>query len=334
MGPLSIRPSLRIIRSICLKVAAVLVLALFVTHPGSAAEEWFTMNKDYSAERYVDLDQITPENVGGLREVCEVELNQPVFFTSGLVMAGGTLFVTTNRQTVAVDAATCAVRWRHVLNFNEAPIGASARGVGYMDGKVFRGTPDGRVMAFDATSGKLLWGVQAADTQKHEMFPSAPIVWRGKVFIGIAFSDGGIAGRLLALDAESGREIWRFNTTMGFNAGGGFWASYSLDPATGEIFGGVANPFTGLEPRSCAQRHCRHGHDELRYFRGCGHRQAQLALPGHPARRARLGPRLDADTVQGSIGEGPARYRRQGRAGLRNRPDHSRDRLQHAGRDA
>jgi glucose dehydrogenase len=327
MGPLSIRPSLRIIRSICLKVGAVLVLALLGTHPGSAAEEWFTMNKDYSAQRYVDLDQITPENVAGLREVCEVELNQPVFFTSGLVMAGGALFVTTNRQTVALDAATCAVRWRHVLNFNEAPIGASARGVGYMDGKVFRGTPDGRVMAFDATSGKLLWDVQAADTQKHEMFPSAPIVWRGKVFIDIAFSDGGIAGRLLALDAESGQEIWRFSTTMGFNAGGGFWASYSLDPATGEIFGGVANPFPDWS-RDLAPND---SHDELNYFRGRGHRQAQLALPGHSARRARLGPRLDADTVQGRVGQGPARYRRQGRAGLRDRPDHSRDRLQHPG---
>src|SRR5271155_2203931 len=92
--------------------------------PLRGADDWFTVNKDYSSQRYVDLDQITPENVAGLREVCEVELNQPVFFTSGLVMAGGTLFVTTNRQTVALDAATCAVRWCHVINFNEAPIGA------------------------------------------------------------------------------------------------------------------------------------------------------------------------------------------------------------------
>jgi hypothetical protein len=60
-----------------------------IAHGAPAADDWFTMNKDYSAQRYVDLDQITPENVGGLREVCEVELNQPVFFTSGLVMAGG-----------------------------------------------------------------------------------------------------------------------------------------------------------------------------------------------------------------------------------------------------
>jgi hypothetical protein len=109
-----------------------------IAHGAPAADDWFTMNKDYSAQRYVDLDQITPQNVAGLREVCEVELNQPVFFTSGLIMVGGTLFVATNRQTVALDAATCALRWRHVLDFRQAPFGSNTRGLGYMEGKVFR----------------------------------------------------------------------------------------------------------------------------------------------------------------------------------------------------
>jgi hypothetical protein len=64
-----------------------------------AANDWFTMNKDYSAQRYVDLDQITPKNVAGLKGICEVELNQPVTFNSGLLIAGGPLHVATNRQT-------------------------------------------------------------------------------------------------------------------------------------------------------------------------------------------------------------------------------------------
>jgi alcohol dehydrogenase (cytochrome c) len=51
---------------------------------------------------------------------------------------------------VAIDAATCALRWRHVLDFHDTPIGAGARGLGYLDGKVFRGTPDGRVIAWAA----------------------------------------------------------------------------------------------------------------------------------------------------------------------------------------
>ena len=229
--------------------AAILVPIFLLTRPAGAAEsgpaagDWITMNKDYSAQRYVDLDQINKDNVGNLKEVCEVGLNQPVLFSSGLLMAEGTLYVETNRLTVAIDAATCALRWRDVLEFKQRPIGVGVRGLGYADGKVFRGTHDGRVMAFDAKTGKVLWDVQEADPKKSEMFVSAPIVWQGKVFIGIAYSDGGIAGRLLALDAGTGKELWRFETTLGFNAGGGFWASYSLDPATGELFAAVANPY-------------------------------------------------------------------------------------------
>jgi hypothetical protein len=39
---------------------------------GHSEDDWITINKDYSSQRYVDLDQITPKNVGQLREVCEL----------------------------------------------------------------------------------------------------------------------------------------------------------------------------------------------------------------------------------------------------------------------
>jgi alcohol dehydrogenase (cytochrome c) len=236
----------RVARTLSIAFGASLLVAPIVSggwaNAARAADDWFTMNKDYSAERYVELDQINKDNVGDLKEVCEVGLNQPAIFGSGLLMAEGTLYVATNRLTVAVDAETCALRWRDVLEFKQKPVGVGTRGLGYGDGKVFRGTHDGRVMAFDARTGNVVWEAQEADPKKNEMFASAPIVWQGKVLIGIAFSDGGIAGRLLALDAGTGKELWRFETTLGFNAGGGFWASYSLDPATGEVFAGVANP--------------------------------------------------------------------------------------------
>jgi alcohol dehydrogenase (cytochrome c) len=237
-----------IVRSIAMRFAAGLLAPAFVAAVGGlafaapTADDWFTMNKDYSAQRYVDLDQINKDNVGDLKEVCEVGLNQPVIFNSSLLMAEGTLYVATNSQTVAIDATTCAVRWRDVIAPTRSPVGVGNRGLAYWDGKVFRGTNDGRVLAFDAKTGQILWDVEEADTKKLEMFVSAPIAWQGKVFIGIAFSDAGIAGRLLALDANSGKELWRFQTTLGFNAGGGFWSSYSLDPSTGEVFAGVANP--------------------------------------------------------------------------------------------
>lgn len=60
----------------------------------------------------------------------------------------------------------------------------------------------------------------------------APGIWRGTA-----------DGRVLALDAQTGEVLWRFDTTLGRKFGGGFWTTYSLDPETGEVFGGVANPY-------------------------------------------------------------------------------------------
>src|SRR5262245_65626846 len=72
---------------------AVLASRAFATD--DQAEDWITVNKDYSSQRYVDLDQITPANVSELKEVCEIQLNEPVRFSSGLLKVGRTLYVTT-----------------------------------------------------------------------------------------------------------------------------------------------------------------------------------------------------------------------------------------------
>ncbi len=239
-----------------------LAAASIVYSIGASAQgpgDWITMNKDYSSQRYVDLDQITPGNVGALKEVCEVRLDEPgtAVYTSGLLMVGRTLYVNTLRATYAIDAATCDPIWRYEITFKKAPHGFASRGSGYWDGKLFFGTVDGQLIALDAGTGKPLWDVQNA-IGPGEDFISAPIAWDGKVFIGIGVSDEGIRGRFMAFDANTGKELWRwYSIPLGNEpgadtwhnppavppAGGGFWASSSLDPTTGEVFAPVANPF-------------------------------------------------------------------------------------------
>jgi glucose dehydrogenase len=229
------------------------VLALTVSLPApdiavaddSASDDWITINKDYSSRRYVDLDQITPQNVGQLKEICELQLNQPTFYATGLLKVGGTLYVGTNGFTAAFDATTCQLRWQSPVVLVGNVGTANHRGEAYMDGKIFRSNPDGRLIALDAKTGELLWGAQAANANATplETLVAAPIAWRGKVFIGIAVGDFGTAGRLMAFDAKDGTKLWSFNTTLGFPSGGAFWTTFSLDPTTGEVFGPVANPY-------------------------------------------------------------------------------------------
>ena len=170
-------------------------------------------------------------------------------------MVNRTLYVDTMRATYAIDAATCELRWRTVLKFGVVA-NISNRGPAYLDDTIFRGTVDGRVVALDAKTGDVLWDNQFADPKAGESFVAAPIAWNGKVFIGISISDIGIHGKMIAVDAKTGKEIWHFYTvpptddaaakTWGDAShkpgGGGFWTSFSLDPATGELFIPVANP--------------------------------------------------------------------------------------------
>jgi alcohol dehydrogenase (cytochrome c) len=63
------------------------------------------------------------------------------------------------------------------------------RGAAYLDGMLFRGTQDGRVLAYDFKTGKRLWEATIADVKKGEVVPAAPIAWQGLVFIGNAGGD-------------------------------------------------------------------------------------------------------------------------------------------------
>jgi alcohol dehydrogenase (cytochrome c) len=231
-------------RSVLVLLAPV-IFVLSVPALAQQSNDWVTINKDYSSQRYVELDQINSGNVQGLKQVCEARLNEPSWFSSGMLMVDRTIYVSTLRATYAVDAATCETRWRSMIKLGPTA-NISSRGPGYLDGMVFRGTADGRVIALDAKTGTIVWDQQLADAKQNESFVAAPIGWQGKVFIGIAISDLGIRGRLIAIDAKTGKELWRFNTVpppgKGHPTGGGFWTTFSLDVATGEVLGPAANP--------------------------------------------------------------------------------------------
>lgn len=106
----------------------------------------------------------------------------------------------------AIDANTCQEKWR---THEDIPIRAPHfmvnRGAAFLDGKLFRGTQDGRVFGYDANTGKRLWEQKIVNLQG-ETVPAAPVAWNGLVFIGNAGGDlKGGKGRVYALDANTGR---------------------------------------------------------------------------------------------------------------------------------
>lgn len=232
------------------------------SHPDEQApESWPTYNNAYNGQRYSPLKQINTKNVRQLKRVCELKLGEAGRFQSGLLAVEGRIYFSTANATFAMDAADCTLLWRHDYAYEENTVDTTSKGVAYYDGRIYRGTPDGRVLAIDALTGQEVWRVKAGDPKKGEYFGAAPIAWDGKLFIGTAGSDMGVKARMLALDAKTGKQVWRFNlipedgepgaeTWAGAvrRAGAATWTTYTLDTASGDLMIPAANPAPALLP--------------------------------------------------------------------------------------
>ena len=164
----------------------------------STAADWLHANHDYGGQRFVDLTGIDRQNVGTLRQAGELR----PFHTNPIVYRG-TMYLTTSRSTIALDAVTCRVRWRHDWRPKARENWAQNRGVAVKAGKVIRGTSDGYLLALDAETGRLLWERAAANAAIGETFTMPPVVYEDLVIIGPAGSEVPIQGWIGAFKLEN-----------------------------------------------------------------------------------------------------------------------------------
>src|SRR5271169_297796 len=252
---------------------ASLITAALITAAASAfagPKDWPSYNRTLTSDRYATLESIDTSNVAGLKVLCSFDTGEQISFQTGLVQVDGALFATTDRDTISLDPNDCKQNWRAHEDTAAGDLKVN-RGLAWFDHRVFRGTPDGRVIAYDANNGKRLWATVIADAAKGESVPAAPIAWDGLVFIGNAGGDNkGVKGRMYALDAKDGHIVWEFylvpkgatdvargpaapdpksaNAATWKEArgipvtGGATWTSYSLDPKTGLLYIPAGNP--------------------------------------------------------------------------------------------
>ena len=223
----------------------------------SATRNWLYVTHDYAGARYVPLDQINVRNAARLRPVCVYQLGGESNFQSGPVVYQGTMYVTTNRDTVALDAVTCKPKWRYTWTPRTSEAWRNSRGVAIKDGYLVRGTSDGYLLALNAKTGALVWAVKAADSRLGEAFTMPPLIYEDLVLIGPAGSENAVSGWVGAFRLWDGALVWKFHTVpgavregsetwqnpRGIKLGGGaLWTPMSLDAQHGELFVAVGNP--------------------------------------------------------------------------------------------
>ncbi|MGI8569666.1 MAG: pyrroloquinoline quinone-dependent dehydrogenase [Methylocella sp.] len=237
--------------------------------PNATAGNWPSYNKTLTSERYSQLSQINTKNVSKLKVLCIYDTKQYTGFEAGLIMMNDALIGATEHDIFSLDPANCHENWRTSEDYKPATLQGVNRGAAYMNGLLFRGTQDGRVLAYDFKTGKRIWETTIADPKLGETAPAAPIAWNGLVFIGNAGGDNkGVKGRMYALDAKTGKIVWEFylvpkidgdpirgpqgatpldmstwkNASGTPITGGATWTSYTLDPVTGQLYVPGGNP--------------------------------------------------------------------------------------------
>lgn len=252
-----------------------------------AGKEWPLVGGDWGNTRYSTLAQITVHNVMSLNGAwVSKPFEDGAASRSTPVVKDGLMFVTAGLRVYALNPTTGEVVWIYETDFGQGAKTAEAtgnvvavwqsgralpgnQGVAVGDGKVFVGLTDGRVIAIDERTGQKQWSRQIGDDppKRGQSVSGAPTYSHGIVFCGLANGDFGIRGRVVALDAKTGRELWHFFTVPGPGefghdtwpqdsdiwklGGGGVWQTGVLDPNLGVVYFAVGNavPQNGGEVR-------------------------------------------------------------------------------------
>ncbi|MCL6549318.1 MAG: PQQ-binding-like beta-propeller repeat protein, partial [Alicyclobacillus sp.] len=228
-----------------------------------------TFGYDYQQTRHVPYTSINRNNVANLGLVWDADLMK---LDSGVpggsenfpIEVNGVLYVTTSFDHVfAFNAATGKLLW----HWKPANIGAFKnfglnvnRGVAYGDGKLFLLTLDMHLVSIDAKTGKTVKNILLSDvvpgatTANGYYETTAPIYYKGNVYVGSSGGDNGIRGFFMAFKASDLSPAWSqpFWTIPPkgqgwlkggkFQGGGAVWMPAAIDPDTGILYFGVGNP--------------------------------------------------------------------------------------------
>ena len=226
------------------------------------ASEWLTWRRTYDDQGFSPLKQINKSNVAQLRSAWTWSLPPGANEATPLVH-NGVIFVHSYADHVqALDAATGDLLWQYARQTPKnggSFLSLVKRNIAIYGNHLLVGTSDLHVVALDVKTGEVAWDHEIVDPAKNPrmMLTGGPLVAKGKVMIGtVGQAPGG--NMIVALDAATGKEAWRFYTIArpgepGGNSwnglpldkrnGASVWTAGSYDPALNLVFFGAAQTY-------------------------------------------------------------------------------------------
>jgi lanthanide-dependent methanol dehydrogenase len=252
---------------------------------GPASAGWPQPGGDLGSTRFSQLTQVNTGNVKNLQVAWTMSMGTDRGLEGQPLVVGSTMYTVSAypNYVTAINLANQRILWKYVPPEQEtSPIAAKGaavntaccdvvnRGPAFWNGKLYFLTLDGHVTALNATTGKVIWNVQNANSNIAQTGTAAPMVINGKVIAGMSGDEYGVRGYLTAYDANTGKRLWRafnvgpdkdllaspqFIKRFGANSslktwqgnewkqgGGAPWAWMSYDPKLNLVYNTIGNP--------------------------------------------------------------------------------------------
>ena len=220
-----------------------------------AAGDWLNWRHSQQSTGFSPLTQITRDNVAGLKAEWSWSLQSGINEITPLVH-DGVLFVLSAGRLQALDAASGDLLWQYARPGVTGPV----RGLAIAGENIYLATADVVITALDMRTGAVVWERAVAEPSSKLKFSAAPLIAGGKVIQGVSGCSGPYPGGcfIVALDAATGEEAWRFYTIarpgqLGGDSwngapvdqrfGGSVWVTGSYDPDLDLVYFGTGQTY-------------------------------------------------------------------------------------------
>jgi alcohol dehydrogenase (cytochrome c) len=230
---------------------------------------WLMNHRTYNGQRFSPLARINTDNVKNLHLAFAVPLGGTAGneFTVATPLAEDGFLYTTDSWGVLYKIDVTAgdvgrIVWRMDPKQERQ---MRNRGAALWGNLVITGAgiAPPRIIATDKETGKVVWETSFPDTPD-VTFTSAPLAIKDKIIVGAANGDQGVRDWIGALDAatgklvwrkftipapgEPGSETWKDNHNAWQTGGGAVWVTGTYDPDSNQTYWGTGNPVPMFDP--------------------------------------------------------------------------------------
>jgi len=230
---------------------------------------WLMNHRTYDGQRFSPLARITKDNVKNLKLAYAVPLGGSTgneWLEATALVEDGFLFITDAWGVLyKIDVRSGDVGrivWRMEPK-QERP--QTNRGAALWGNFVVTAANwPARILATDKETGKVVWEANMTTDQPELRITAAPLAVKDKIIVGASGGDSGVRDYVAALDAatgkllwrkftipapgEPGSETWKGNTNAWQTGGAAVWVTGTYDPATNQTFWGTGNPVPMFDP--------------------------------------------------------------------------------------